>query len=139
RTNYQLALKDADKPAAGEIESALGQIAAEQSHWQDALTHFDAAQAYLRETGNTAQVQTIRAAQADANANLGDVLFGEGQWSEAEEAYLLALTLDSATGRADRNGALHSQIGLTYVAQEMYGDAVGQYDQALTLLPDEEL
>ncbi len=135
-----LALADSlgETDSVADIEFALGELAAMQTHWQDALAHYEAARTLHQQLQNASALQSIAARQATAYGEFGDIMYGEGQWDAAQRAYARTVELDMEIGRTDRDGALLYRLGRTAAAQENYADAVTFYDRALIALTDED-
>lgn len=134
-TAAELAKTLSDTGHTAEIETALGEIAAAQSHWQQALSHYDAAR-QVAGAQDTTRIRELDAQRANVLVHLGEMLQGEGQWTGASDAYERALQLDAASGRTDRDSILHYSIGLTLAAQSKYPDAIAEYDRAIAVLSD---
>lgn len=130
----QAKLNRADKISAALNDFALGNAAAEQAHWQDALTHYDAARQGYLALGLDARA--IDAPEATAFMQLGDVQYGEGQWDEAARAYERGL--DLTTEDAERAPLLY-RLGRTEAAQEKYVDAIAYYERASVRLTDSQV
>jgi len=75
------------------------------------------------------QIEVLLERQQEAEALFQDALRAEGQPEEQKKLYLRALELDPSHGRA------HNNLGLIYLEQENYGEAIRSLREAAKRLP----
>jgi tetratricopeptide (TPR) repeat protein len=76
-------------------------------------------------------------ASAKSTFNLGNSLYRQENYEEAERNFINAAGLLKPADQAARAGALHN-LGNTYLKAEKYRESVEAYKQALRLNPDDE-
>ncbi|GAP42784.1 protein containing tetratricopeptide repeat [Lentimicrobium saccharophilum] len=79
----------------------------------------------------------VAPASAKSTFNLGNSLYRQENYEEAERNFMNAAGLLKPGDQAARAGALHN-LGNTYLKAEKYQESVEAYKQALRLNPDDE-
>ncbi|MCO5263578.1 tetratricopeptide repeat protein [Lentimicrobium sp.] len=76
-------------------------------------------------------------ASAKSNFNLGNALYRQENYEEAEQGFINAAGLFKPNEQVAKAGVLHN-LGNTYLKAEKYQESVEAYKQALRLNPDDE-
>lgn len=120
-----------DAATTAQFSRILGDIAIEQSLWQQAVTQYSLAQPYFETHASDKERRSLLEQQGLAFDKLGDLKYGEGNWSEAESSYVSALERAESLGVQAHVEELLYKLGLVEAAREDWDKAIDNYREAL--------
>lgn len=112
-----------------QFHGAIGQAHFELAEWQEALTHYIALQ-------DLAGQHHHREEERIALHNIAAIHTHLGQWAAAGAGYLQYLSFSRDSGRRSDEANALSSLGIISAEQELYEDAIGYYQESVTIYSD---